>query len=43
MESFLMQPQTELPQSGKRVFFNILAFIVGTIALLLAVKFLFGL
>ena len=38
-----MQPQTELPQSGKRVFFTILAFIVGTIALLLAVKFLFGL
>lgn len=38
-----MQPQTEIPQSGKRVFLNILAFVVGTIALLLAVKFLLGL
>jgi L-asparagine transporter-like permease len=38
-----MQPQTELPQSGKRVFLNILAFVVGTIVLLLAVKYLLGL
>jgi len=38
-----MQPQTDHPQSGKRVFLNILAFVVGTIVLLLAVKFLFGL
>ncbi len=39
-----MQPQTqqETPQSGKHVLLNIIGFIVGTIVLLLALKYLLG-
>jgi len=43
MESTFMQQPTEASHSGKRVLFNILVFIVGIVALLLAVKYLFGL
>ena len=35
-------PIVEKPQSGTRVLFNILAFMGGTILLLLAIKFLLG-
>jgi len=37
-----MQQHAQTPQSGKRVLFNILAFIIGTVALLLAIKYLIG-
>lgn len=33
----------EQPQSGKKVLITILGFMVGTIALLLVIKFIFGL
>lgn len=35
--------QQNAHQSGKRVFLNILGFIAGTIVILLAVKYAFGL